>query len=301
MSKSTPRLGKGLSAIIGQRANPGAMPKTAGGDGFGQIRQLALDVIVPNPSQPRTGFDESTLEELSRSIRAKGVLQPVIVRPAGNGRFELVVGERRWRAAKLAGLESIPALVRRTSDAESLEIAMIENLQREDLSPLERAAGYRRYIEAFDITIDELAGRLCESRANISNYLRLLKLRPEIHMLLGAGQLAMGQARAIAGIEDSERQLAVARMAVRRNLSVRQVEALARDDPKAGAKSHEAAAALPDKHHADIAQSLGRALGLGVTLKPGRKKNSGRVIIQYDNLEEFDRIAEKIGGRAALE
>lgn len=300
MSKSTPRLGKGLSAIIGQRANSGAMPQTAGGDGFGQIRQLALDVIIPNPSQPRTGFDETTLDELARSIRSKGVLQPVIVRPAGNGRFELVAGERRWRAAKIAGLDSVPALVRRTSDAESLEIAMIENLQREDLSPLERAGGYQRYIESFDITIEELAGRLCESRANISNYLRLLKLRPEIHMLLGAGQLAMGQARAIAGIEDPERQLAVARMAVRRNLSVRQVEALARDDRPKGAKSRETPA-VPDRHHADIAQSLGRALGLRVTLQAGRKKNSGRIIIQYDNLDEFDRIAEKIGGNAALE
>ena len=299
MSKDTPRLGRGLNAIVGRHSGL-APDQSIGVDNPDNVRQVALDCITPNPRQPRRSFDDAAMDELARSIRAKGMLQPIIVRPIGAGRFELVAGERRLRAAKLAAMQVVPAFVRSLSDAESLEIAMIENLQREDLSPLERAAGYQRYIDTFNVSIEELAKRLSESRATISNYLRLLRLRPEVHALIGAGQLGMGQARAIAGIADQERQLAVARLAARRNLSVRQVEALARRDGPPP-RPQAAPARTADHHYKDVAAALSKQLGLRVSLWPGKKKNSGRIVIHYNELEEFDRVAERIGGRAVLE
>ncbi len=264
------------------------------------MRQIPIDAIRPNPRQPRRASDEARLKELAGSIRANGIIQPVLLRTVETGRYELVAGERRWRAAKLAGFESIPALVRDLSDAQSLELALVENLQREDLGPLERAGGYQDYIHTFNVSIEELAERLGESRANIANYVRLLRLATEIQELITAGQLEMGQARALLGIEDPQRQLAIARMAARRKLSVREVERLARGSqgpPEASLPEPRAKA----KHLDDIERALTRALGLPVTLHAGKKKNSGRVVIRYNNLDEFDRIAERLGGRTTLE
>lgn len=304
MSKPTPRLGRGLSAIIGPRtAGPFPPTRPAPADAPPSptgIRQIPIDAVTPNPRQPRLASDEARLKQLVQSIRANGIIQPVLLRTLEPGRYELVAGERRWRAAKLAGLESIPALVRDLSDAQSLELALVENLQREDLGPLERAAGYQDYIHTFNVSIEQLAERLGESRASISNYLRLLRLAPEIQALITAGQLEMGQARALVAIDDPQRQLAIARMAARRNLSVRQVEHLAKSpqrppdatSPEPGAKA---------KHFDDIERGLTRTLGLPVTLHPGKKKNSGRVVIRYNSLDEFDRIAERLGGRTTLE
>lgn len=304
MPKPTPRLGRGLSAIIGPRtagpfppreAPPSHLPPSPTG-----IRQIPIDAVTPNPRQPRRASDEARLKDLADSIRANGIIQPVLLRTLEAGRYELVAGERRWRAAKLAGLESIPALVRDLSEAQSLELALVENLQREDLGPLERAAGYQDYMHTFNVSVEQLAERLGESRASISNYLRLLRLGPEIQDLITAGQLEMGQARALVGIDDPQRQLAIARMAARRNLSVRQVERLARgaqSPPEPSSPDPRAKA----KHLDDIERALTRALGLPVTLHAGKKKNSGRVVIRYDNLDEFDRIAERLGGRSTLE
>lgn len=307
MSKPSNRLGKGLNALITPRepqATAAAGPPTPTAPDPSQIRQLPIDQLTPNPRQPRTGFGDADLRELAQSIRANGLLQPVVVRTTGDQAFELVAGERRWRAAKLAGLQTIPAIVRELSDAQSLELALIENLQREDLDPLERAAGYQRYLESFGGTIEDLAARLSESRASISNYVRLLKLRPEICYMLGRGELGMAQARAVAGITEPHRQLAIARLAARRNLSVRQVEALARSSTTPSPTADRPQAATPDarKHHlADVERSLSKALGLRVRLYPGRRKNSGRLVISYNSLEEFDRVAERIGGKVTLE
>ena len=310
MSKSTPRLGKGLSALIGTRTTLSAASERAAaaiaagspqeprpGD---RVAQIPIDQLEPNPFQPRTRFDEDALAELAASVKQSGLLQPVLVRRLGDGRFQIVAGERRWRAARLAGLETVPAIVREVSDAEALEPALIENLQREDLDPLERAAAYQQLIDKTGLTIEQVAQRLGQSRANVSNYLRLLKLGEEVREMISAGRLGMGQARALLAVSNPQRQLAIARMAVRRNLSVRQVEELAR-------RAEQSAACEPRpvspvrKHLAELEERFSKAVGLPVRLQPGRKKNSGRIVIRYNSLEEFDRIAEMLGADSKLE
>lgn len=299
MSKPAPRLGKGLAALVRERApaHPAGAAEKHG------IADVPVERIAPNPRQPRTVFDDAPLEELAESIRTHGLLQPIVVRALGDGAYELIAGERRLRAARLAKRETVPAVIREATDAQALELALIENLQREDLDPLERAAAYQQYLDSFGGSIEDLARRLCESRASISNYLRLLKLHPEICYLLGSGELGMGQARALAAIIDPQRQLGLARLAVRRNLSVRQVEDLAR---QATEESPNKAAVEPEKdgrhrHLQVVEERLSKSLGLRVRLVSGRKKNAGRVIIAYDSLDEFDRIAERLGGSAHLD
>jgi ParB family chromosome partitioning protein len=229
------------------------------------------------------------------------MLQPVLVRPAGDGEYQLVAGERRWRAAQLAGLERIPAIIRAASDAESVELALTENLQREDLNALERAEAYRQYLDAFGASVDELAVRVGESRPSVSNYLRLLKLDAPVQDLIRAGELGMGQARAIAGVEDRQAQLALARLAVRRNLSVRQVEALAKLADGVREEGGARGTVERPRHFDDVERAFGRALGLAVQVKPGRGKNAGRIVIRYRSLQEFDRVAERLGAREFLE
>ena len=299
MSKRHTRLGKGLSALISPREERPANESNTGIAFPGQVLQIPLEQIQPNPDQPRKKFESTSIESLAESIRSTGVLQPVLVKQVAEEQYELIVGERRWRAAAIAELEWIPAIVRSVTAAESIELAMIENLQREDLNPLERAAAYREYINTHQITVDELAKRLGESRPNISNYLRLLKLTDEIQEAITNGQLAMGQARAIAGIEDKQRQLAIYRLAIRRNLAVRQVEELVKSEHIPTAKPQKTEAKT--RHLTDVEQALTMALGLRVKLHPGKKKNSGRIVIQYRNLEEFDLVATKIGGSNSLE
>lgn len=312
MSKTAARLGRGLSSIIGptiagagsDAAVIGAAPALHGLPAFATaegaaMQQLDISRITPNPAQPRRRFDPERLAELAASIRNSGVVQPILVRPRPDGVYELIAGERRWRAAQLAGLTRIPAVVREAEDAAALELALVENLQREDLGPLERALGYQGYLERFGVTTEQLARRLGESRANVSNYLRLLRLPQEIRDMIQAGQLAMGQARAVAGIDDPQRQLAVAHIASRRNLSVRQVEALATADPQT--RSVSPPVRTLDTHMANVERRLSKALGMRVQLRPGRAKNSGRVIITYNSLEEFDTIAQRLGGSPLLE
>lgn len=312
MSKPAARLGRGLSSIIGPAVAAATPDSTAiaGGPALHGLPTLAtaervamqqIDVsrISPNPSQPRRRFDPERLAELAASIRTSGVIQPVVVRSRGDGNYELIAGERRWRAAQQAGLTRIPAIVRDAEDAAAQEIALVENLQREDLGPLDRALGYQGYIERFGVTTEQLAQRLGESRANISNYLRLLRLPPEIREMIQAGQLEMGQARAVAGIDNPQRQLAVARLAARRNLSVRQVESLA----KASSETETAPRTVRtlNAQMAQVERALSKALGSRVQLRPGRAKNSGRIIISYNSLEEFDAIARCLGISSLLE
>lgn len=304
--KPTSRLGRGLSSLIPTNAiAPGGSlgPRPAADPS--QIRQLPLDAISPSPHQPRSNFDDQTLAELADSIRSAGVVQPILVRATGDEHYQIVAGERRWRAAKLAGLHEVPAIVRELTDAQSFELALVENLQRQDLAPLERAAAYQHYLDAFGGTIEELATRLGESRANVSNYMRLLKLSPEICYMLGAGQLGMGQARAIAGIADPQRQLALARLAARRNLSVRQVEELAKStqevDQKPALGASETASDANRRHLDELATALSKAMGLRVKMFGGRRKNAGRIVIYYANLDEFDRLAERLAGDARLD
>lgn len=280
----------------------GAVDEPAGtsGQAVGIVRSLPIDAVIPNRNQPRSAFDDARIAELADSIRANGVIQPIVVRPGLDGRYELIAGERRWRAARAAEQVTVPAIVREASDAEALELALVENLQRQDLNAIERATAYQSYIDAFGASPDQLAKRLGESRANVANYLRLLGLTGDVRAMIERGELGMGQARALAGVADSQRQLAIAKMAVRRNLSVRQVESLVKqgDSPAASAP---AAAARIDAHLADVQRSLSKAVGMPVSLHPGKRKNSGRIVIRYANLGEFDRIAERLSGDASLE
>lgn len=307
MNKPTSRLGRGLSALIPAAPHAATPVPTKPADtapSGDTVRRVRLDHIQPNRHQPRTTFNEPALQELAESIKTTGVLQPILVRALPEGRYELVAGERRWRAARLAGLAEIPALVKELSDEQSFQLALVENLQREDLGPLERAAAYQHYLETFGGTIEALAASLGESRANISNYIRLLKLRPEICYMLGAGELGMGQARAIAGIIDAQRQLAIAKLAARRNLSVRQVEELAREADASPDQAPHGTPRVPTgerKHFDEVQTALSRSLGVSVRLVPGRKKNTGRIVISYDSLADFERIAERLGAEYRLE
>lgn len=321
MSKPAPRLGRGLSALIGPRTTstlkdgavapvasaPPSVPADrdqqmpAASVPAGSVQLVPIDQIQRNPYQPRTEFDAAALDELAASIRQSGILQPVLVREF-EGRFQLVAGERRWRAAKLAGLQVVPAIVKALSESETMEIALVENLQREDLGPLERATAYQQYLNTFGVSADVLAGKLGESRANVANYLRLLKLAPEVRAMLATEELSMGHARALLSVNDPQKQLALAKVVQRRNLSVRQIEELAKSPAEVESESHAGRSERAiDKHLDDVARALSKAIGLRVSVVPGRGKNVGRVVLHYQSLEEFDRVAERISGRAAID
>lgn len=306
MSKSAPRLGRGLSSIITAGPNPatGIQPQMIVANPehhpLGAPIMLEIKSIRVSPDQPRHSFDSESLEALAASIRSNGIIQPLIVLPKREGVYELVAGERRLRAAVIAGLEKVPVIIRDLKPAEKLEIALIENLQREDLAPLDRAAGYQQYLERFDVSAEHLANRLGENRTTVLNYIRLLSLPEEVRELVQSGQLGMGQARAIAGILIPQRQIQLARLAVRRNLSVRQVEALARADQMPAADVAETVPP-PDAHFARVERAFSKSLGVSVRLRPGRRKNAGQIIISYNSLEDFDRVAERLGVSPLLE
>ncbi len=300
MNKPVSRLGKGLSALISAHPSPLETPPPAASSAILHIR---LDDIAPNPRQPRSVFDETSLAELAESIKTHGILQPVLVRPLTEGKFELVAGERRLRAARLAALPTIPAIVRQLTESDATEAALVENLQRDDLNPIDRAVAYRHYLRLFNAVPDRLATRLGESRASVANYLRLLTLPEEIQEMLADGRLGMGHARAILGLPP-ERQVAVARLAFRRNLSVRQLEALAARSPEAAPPASEDAeirARSLRRRYTELGQTLSRAVGLRVTVAGGRRKNSGRVVIHYNTLDEFDALAQRLGAPTSIE
>lgn len=270
-------LGRGLDSLL-----PVDRPQA----GFGNI---PLDHIEPNPQQPRERFDEESLESLAESITAVGVLQPVVVRPTGDT-YVLIAGERRCRAARLAGLEEIPAVIKPedTDDTTSLTDALIENVQREDLSPLEEAAGYQQLMEDFGLTHEMVAQRVGKSRSAISNTLRLLQLPAAVQALVGEGELAAGHARALLGLEDQAYALHIAQRVVAEGWSVRQVEDAVRkrSAPEAiaprGAKLPRPAAII------ELEDRLGEKLGTAVKIDHG--KRGGKVQIRYGSLDDLERI-----------
>jgi len=278
-------LGKGLSALI-----PGEDPsgEPAGDDVV--LRDLPVSLIVPNPHQPRAYFDEEALGSLTASVRELGVLQPVLVRPADDGRFELIAGERRWRAAKRAGLQTVPAVVRSVQDLDSLEQALVENLHREDLNPLEEAAAYQQLLEDFGLTHDDLARRVGKSRSAISNTLRLFQLPPSIQKLVAESQLSAGHARALLGTPDRAFQEALARRAVAEGLSVRQVEDAVRQ--RVGAAERAERAPQPGRTRPpgllELEELLSERLATRVHVNMGAKR--GRVVIDFATLEDLERI-----------
>jgi ParB family chromosome partitioning protein len=260
-----------------------------------QLRDLPIGQIEPNPYQPRQVFDEEQLISLAASIRAVGVLQPVLVRPAGPERFELIAGERRWRAARRAGLTMIPAVVRQTDDGRSLEQALVENLHRADLNALEEAAAYQQLISDFDHTQEEVAARVGKSRSAVANTLRLLQLPPALQRMVQDGDLSAGHARALLGCADEGVQEDLARRAVREGLTVREVEELVRTQQGATrAPSARPAGLAPVRPAAvlELEELLSDLLDTRVQVALGAKR--GKLVVEFATLEDLERISRVI-------
>lgn len=291
-------LGKGLGALIPPGGTEGAAAETAGLD------ELPLASISPNRFQPRGHFDEEALSQLADSIREVGVLQPVLVRPAGEDRYELIAGERRWRAARRVGLQTIPALVRETDDAAALEQALVENVHRDDLNPLEEAAAYQQLIEDFGLTHDEVAARVGRSRATVSNTLRLMQLPPAIQKSVQEGKLSMGHARALLGSPDRAFQERLAKKIVADDLSVRTTEDAVREHQGQGNGAGPTdAAGDPGRPAApgrklrapglvELEELLGDHLETRVTISMGASR--GKVVVEFSTLEDLERIYRRI-------
>jgi ParB family chromosome partitioning protein len=253
--------------------------------------------IVPGPIQPRHGFDAERLAELAESIRQHGVVQPLLVRPRGD-RFELVAGERRWRAAQLAGLTEVPAMVRELADADALKVALVENLQREDLNPLEEAEAYSRLMQEFRLTQEEIAAAVGKSRPAVANTLRLLQLAPPIQQAIARGECSAGHGRALLGVAETRAQLALLQQAVQQGLTVRELERLVERRRVAGVGGRPKRKALPSPEVAAVEEELRRALGTRVHLRPGRKVS--HLDIEFYGPDDLERILDRLGIRRRL-
>jgi ParB family chromosome partitioning protein len=278
-------LGRGLDALIPS----GDLPPEAGGG----VLRIALEAIQPNPRQPRSAVHASDLQSLAASIRQHGVLQPLIVAPDPEGGYVLIAGERRLQAARLAGLESVPVIVRMAAEQERLELALIENLQREDLNALEAAQGYRQLVDDFGLTHEEAAQRLGKSRASVSNTLRLLKLPPAVRQAIADGSLSEGHARALLALPTPQAQAAAAQTILRRGLNVRQTEELVQRLAGQRRRTTRARRRSPDE--VDVEDRLRQALGTRVILRRGRK--GGSLVIRFFSDEELDALVDRIVGR----
>jgi ParB family chromosome partitioning protein len=289
-------LGRGLSALLDEAVRPPASPSEAEAPAQGGgVREIEIGRIRPNPDQPRIHFDEESIGELADSIAKRGVLQPILLRRAGDG-YQIVAGERRWRAAQVARLHKVPAIIRDIDDSAAAEIALIENVQRQDLNALEEAEGYRQLIERYGHTQDGVAQLVYKSRSHVANLLRLLDLPEGVRQSLLRGDINMGHARAIATAPDPE---ALVRKIVAKGLSVRQAEALAkRMRPGTGANTVRASArSLGPPADADLA-ALERQLGdvLGLKAKVAHDGSKGTVVLHYSSLEQLDMICQRLSG-----
>ena len=257
------------------------------------LHELDIESISPNPYQPRTTWDEQELADLSESIRANGIIQPIIVRPSGS-KYQLIAGERRFRAAQLASLKTVPALVRTASDKELLEWSLVENIHRVGLNPIERAKAYQDYLSTFSLTQAQAAERLGEDRSVVANYLRLLDLPQEIKQMLTEGQLSMGHARAILALPTDEIRRKLANRALVGRLSVREVERLVRKYITGSSQTKTAIKTKPP-HILDLERKLSSQLATKVNIDTRKNGQRGRIIIEFYSLDEFDNITERIG------
>lgn len=295
-------LGRGLGALLGEtrREEPLITAPGNGEDGNGKVSEglalLPVSAIEPHPEQPRRHFDDAALDELAASIAARGVIQPIIVRPHGPGRWQLIAGERRWRAAQRAQLHEIPAIVRDLSEREVMALALIENLQREDLNPIEEARAYQRLADSESMTQAEIARMVDKSRSHVANLQRLLSLPEPVIEMVEDGRLSMGHARALIGVEDAE---AVAQNAVARKLSVREVEQLVRRQTRPAGPPRRARGESHSAATADIAavqNHLEEFLGLGIRINTDADPRSGTVTIRYRTLDQLDLICQRLTG-----
>ena len=276
-------LGRGLDALLPAVTRPVAEPDR------GDVQELRLDAVVPNRYQPRQQFSEAELVELAQSLKQNGLLQPILVRRKGDGIFELVAGERRLRAARLAGFEKIPALIRNCTDQESMVLALVENLQRDDLNPMDTARAYHRMVNEFGLTQEAIAQQVGGDRSSIANMLRLMTLPIEIQEFVELDQLSMGHAKVILGLVTPDAQIQLARRLIKEQLSVREAERLVQHQPQArrGGKR-----SVRQPVRSDLEERLQKRLGTRVTVEKGRR--GGKIIIHYFSPEELDGVTEKI-------
>jgi ParB family chromosome partitioning protein len=322
-TKPKSRLGRGLSSLIsvsdlpvelevGKAAAPVEAPAgrraVAGSDHLPEVSsaseaaspptrgaaEIRLDAITPNPHQPRRRMDEASIAELAASLKSTGLVQPIIVRQVDGG-YQLIAGERRWRAAKLAGLSTLPAIVRDVDSFTQAQMALVENIQREDLNPIDRAQSYRALMSQLGLTQVELASRLGEDRSSVANFLRLLDLAEPVRDLIRAGRLSLGHAKVLAGVDDILEQQRLAELVVAQELSVRNLERLVQNDRAVEPPSRRGAGATP--HLQDLEKSIARQLGMRVQLRSGRK-GKGRIVIHYASLDQFDELLARMGVRA---
>jgi ParB family chromosome partitioning protein len=289
LAEKRPALGRGLSALIPSAAPPAPAPPAAPSRPSGPPQELDIDLLVPNPDQPRTYIAEQALEELAQSIRANGVIQPVLVRPRGD-RYEIVAGERRWRAAQRAGLLKVPVNVRQIEDSKLLQVALIENIQRENLNPVEEALAYRRLADELQVSQEAIASAVGKDRATVANYLRLLKLPVETRNDLASGALSMGHARALLSLPDEAAQRRVGREVVSRGLSVRDTEALVRRETAPAAPPSEPRKADPNVRAAEDQLKL----ALGTRVRIVRARRGGRIEVDFASEDELQRLFEQL-------
>lgn len=304
------RLGRGLSSLISVSDMP-LQAEVPPGTGYGQasdgmadaegrpapgvrVMELPLDKIVPNPHQPRRHFDETSLGELAGSLKSTGLIQPIIVRQEADT-YQLIAGERRWRAAKLADLPTVPAIVRDVDSLTSAQMALVENIQREDLNPVDRALAYQTLLKHLGLNHAELAGRLGQERSSVTHYLRLLELPDPVRDLVRDGKLSLGHAKQLAGLTNPAQQIELAERVVSQSLSVRNLERLIQEpEPLKPAKPTDAPPP-PSAHLADLEKTISRQLGMRVQLRSGSKKGKGRLVIHYGSLDQFDQLISRLG------
>lgn len=277
-------LGKGLGALLGELDVPESSA--------GRVQQVSIYKVEPNPSQPRRHFDEEGLQSLAESITAHGIVQPLTVRELTGGYYQIIAGERRWRAARIAGLSEVPVLVIEADDRKVMELALIENLQREDLNPIEEARGYRSLIDEYGLSQEKAAERVGKSRSAVANALRLLQLCPEVLEMTESGELSAGHARAIVALNGAKAQLAAAQKTVNLHLSVRQTEALCKKMAQEPAETPEVLPAVD--YYAECAKDLSRTLGRGAKIVHGRRK--GRIELEYYGQEDLQRLLDALQG-----
>ena len=286
-------LGKGLSALLNETGDVESAKDQNADLLIGNIAEIEIEKIEPNPNQPRSQFDKEALEELAMSVKELGIIQPITVRKVEDDRFQIISGERRYRAAKEAGLESIPCYIRLADDQNMLEMALVENIQREELDSIEIALSYQRLIDECDLTQEGMSERVGKKRSTITNYLRLLKLQPLIQAGLRDKMISMGHARALINITDEEEQLDVYQTAIEKDWSVRQVEDAVRklrERKESGDKPSPAKPPLPEEHE-EKRQQLAQKLDSNVNLTRNNK-GKGKISINFDNDAEFERIIE---------
>lgn len=298
MAKATKKqaLGRGLSALLKDPENDIKSAEDKNADKLvGHIVELDLDSIEVNPFQPRTSFNEESLRELASSIRELGVIQPITVRKLDYNSYQLVSGERRFRASKLVGLETIPAYIRIANDQESLEMALVENIQRQDLDPIEISLSYQRLLDEINLTQEQLSERIGKNRSTIANYLRLLKLDPIIQTGMRDGFLSMGHGRALINIEDTQTQLEIYEKIIANALSVRETEKLVRNLQEGMPGTKTSAAPDISRHLKKSIKEFSEHLGAKVDVKVAKKGN-GKVIIPFSSEEDFERLKKIIRG-----